>query len=187
MLSRGDIDPVRIELLKKHPDEKVAARVAELFVNTQLPQRQEVVDQYRPALEMSGSAAEGKLVFKKVCSACHQLEGVGTAVGADLKAIRNRGLSAVMLNILDPNREVKPQFLTYVIATEDGRVITGMIVSESANTLTIQRVDGTRQNVQRDQIAELRSTGTSFMPEGLEKQVDLKAMADLLAYLDSIQ
>ena len=186
-IGRGDFDPGRIELLKKHPNQQLASRVAELFGKIGLPQRQEVVEQYQAALTLDGSAERGKQVFKKVCSACHQLEGEGTAVGADLKAIRNRGLPAVLLNILDPNREVKPQFLTYVISTDEGRVITGMIVSENANTLTIQRVDGTRQNVQRGEIEELRSTGLSFMPEGIEKQVAVDSMADLLVYLDSIR
>ena len=45
----------------------------------------------------------------------------------DLKAIRNRGMEAVLLNVLDPNREVKPRFLTYSIVTDDGRSLAGMI------------------------------------------------------------
>jgi putative heme-binding domain-containing protein len=91
-----------------------------------------------------------------------------------------------MLNILDPNREVKPQFQAYVIVTADGRITTGMIQAENANGLTVRRADGTSVEVQRNQIEELRSTGVSFMPEGLEKQLDPQAMADLLAYLDSL-
>jgi putative heme-binding domain-containing protein len=125
-------------------------------------------------------------MFKKVCAACHQLEGVGTAIGADLKGIRNRGLPAVMLNILDPNREVKPQFQSYVIQSDDGRVTTGMIEEESANSLTIRRPDGTKTTISRGQIEELQSTGISFMPEGLEKEVNPQAMADLLKYLDAL-
>jgi putative heme-binding domain-containing protein len=62
-----------------------------------------------------------------------------------------------------------------------------MITAETANSLTIRRVDGTSETVLRIQIEELRSTGLSFMPEGLEKQVGLQAMADLLAYLNSIK
>lgn len=185
-VSRGDLDAARVALLKKHPDEEIASRVAKLFAATALRERQEVVDQYQVALQTSGVAESGKAVFKQVCAACHQLEGVGTAVGADLKGIRNRGLAALMLNILDPNREVKPQFQAYVIETEDGRVTTGMIQSENANSLNVRRADGTTVILQRNQIDELRSTGVSFMPEGLEKQINPQQMADLLAYLDSL-
>jgi putative membrane-bound dehydrogenase-like protein len=186
-VSRGDVDPARIGLLKKHPDGTIAKRASQLFGDVGLSQRGDIVQRYQIALSAEGDAKRGKQIFKKTCSACHQLEGVGTAVGADLKAIRNRGVSAVMLNILDPNREVKPKFLTYVLITDDGKSITGMIQSENANSLTIRRPDGTKIDVQRSEIDELRSTGLSFMPEGLEKQVDVKAMADLLAYLDSIR
>ena len=165
-VARGDLDAARIGLLKKHPDPALAARVSKLFAATQLPQRQQVVDQYQDSLQATGVAARGKTVFKKVCSACHRLEGVGTAVGADLKGIRGRGMAAVLLNILDPNREVKPQFQAYVIVTDDGRVTTGMIQAENANSLTIRRADGSSVAIQRHQIEELRGTGVSFMPAG---------------------
>ena len=91
----------------------------------------------------------------------------------------------MLLNILDPNRDVKPQFLSYVLVTTGGRVLTGMIAAETANSLTIRKPDGADETVLRVDIEELRSTGLSFMPEGLEKQVDVAAMADLLTYLIS--
>jgi putative heme-binding domain-containing protein len=62
-----------------------------------------------------------------------------------------------------------------------------MIATESANSLTIRRPDGTTVELLRTEIEQLKSTGLSFMPEGLEKQLDRQAMADLLAYLDSIR
>ncbi len=185
-VGRGDLDPARVGLLKKHPDRKIADRVTKLFSGNGLPQRQEVITRYQAALSLAGDANRGKATFKKVCAACHQLEGVGTAIGADLKGIRSRGMPAVMLNILDPNREVKPQFQSYVIQTDDGRVTTGMIEEESANSLTIRRPDGTQTTISRTQIETLQSTGISFMPEGLEKEVDPQAMADLLSYFDEL-
>ena len=71
--------------------------------------------------------------------------------------------------------------------TDAGRIVTGIITAETANSLTIRRADGTTETVLRIHIDELRSTGLSFMPEGLEKQIDVPAMADLLAYLNSIK
>ena len=92
-----------------------------------------------------------------------------------------------MLNILDPNREVMPQYQSYILVTTSGRVVTGMITAESATSLTIRKPDGGEEPVLRLEIDELRSTGQSFMPEGLEKQIDVPAMADLLAYLNSVR
>jgi hypothetical protein len=86
-----------------------------------------------------------------------------------------------------PHFPVKPQFLSYVLVTDAGRILTGMITAETANSITIRRADGTAETVLRVRIHELRSTGLSFMPEGLEKQIDVPTMADLLAYLNSIK
>jgi putative membrane-bound dehydrogenase-like protein len=183
-VGRGDVDPARLELLKKYPVEALRARAAKVFAGGPA-RRADVVAAYQQALQVKGDAQHGKAVFQKSCSTCHLLEGVGQQFGADLSAIRDRGLDAVLLNILDPNREVLPQYQTYILVTTTGVVLTGMIVQESANSLTIRNPDGGQETVLRHQIEELRSTGLSYMPEGLEKQIDIPAMADLLAYLSS--
>ena len=185
-VATADIDPARVQLLMKHPDSKIALRVGKLFARSAVSARKDVVDRYQAALTTDGDSDRGKLVFKKNCSACHRLEDVGTAVGAELKGIRQRGLPSVLLNILDPNREVKPKFLSYVVATTDGRVLAGMISAETANSITLMRVDGTTNAVLRIDIEEMSSTGLSFMPEGLEKTVSVQDMADLLSYLNEI-
>jgi putative heme-binding domain-containing protein len=182
-VGRGDVDPARLELLKSYPDAAVRQRAAALFA-VGLPRRQEVVAAYQPALSRPGDRDRGKALFKTHCSSCHRLDGVGQQVGADLAAIRDRGLDSVLLNILDPNREVKPQYQSYVVLTESGRILTGMIAAETANSLTIKKPDGSEETVLRLQVDALKSTGLSFMPEGLERQIDVAAMADLLAYLN---
>jgi putative heme-binding domain-containing protein len=186
-VGRGDVDPARIQLLQSHADTRLRARAAGLFAATKPARRLDVVAAYHEALQLKGDPARGKAVFQKECSACHQLEGVGSPIGADLNAIRDQGTEAVLLHILDPNREVKPQYLSYVLVTSAGRIVTGMITAETANSLTLRRVDGTSETVLRIDLEELRSTGVSFMPEGLEKQIDVPAMADLLAYLKAIK
>ncbi len=185
-VGRADVDPSRLELLKKYPAAAVRARAVKIFTTAQ-PRRQDVVEAYQNSLRMSGDRERGKAVFKEQCSACHRLEGVGRQVGADLAAIRDRGIDSVLLNILDPNRDVMPQYQSYVVATTSGRVVTGMIADETANSVTIRQPDGGDETVPRHQIEELRSTGLSFMPEGLEKQINVPAMADLLAYINSVK
>lgn len=186
-VGRGELDPARVALLKVHPNQMIAARVSKLFANSANLARQMVIKDYQAALDLKGNPESGKTLFKKHCSACHRLENVGNQIGADLNGIRNRGLDAVLLNVLDPNREVKPKYLTYVIIDIDGRNITGMISAESANSITVRKPDGTSSTILRSEIDLLKSTGLSFMPEGLEKQIDKQQMADLLSYLNSLQ
>ena len=180
-----EVDPARVQLLRRHADPEIARQVSKLFVDRRAS-RAAVVKQYQPALKLKADTAQGKDVFREHCSACHRLEGVGNEVGAELKGVRQRGMASVLLNILDPNREVKPEYLAYAVITTDGRTLTGMIGAESANNFTVRQIDGTSVTVQRNQIKELRSLGMSFMPEGLEFNIDEQAMADLLGYLDSI-
>ena len=166
-----------------HPDPQVARRVRDLFPVSSLGDRAAVVARYQASLSLQGDRGRGKMLFKKNCSACHQLEGVGTPVGAELNGVRNQGAATLLLNVLDPNRAVKPKFLNYVVQTRDGRVLSGLVRGESANTITVRQPDGKEITVQRVEIEAMRGTRLSFMPEGLEKQFDFQAMADLLEYL----
>ena len=83
------------------------------------------------SLNVSGDPAAGKKVFQKTCSICHKLEGVGHEIGPNLATIQNRGPETILVNILDPNREVNPQYLNYVLVSDDGRSTTGMISRDS--------------------------------------------------------
>jgi putative heme-binding domain-containing protein len=136
---------------------------------------------------MKGDAVRGKEAFKKTCAACHKLEGVGFELAPNLAAMKNRGPEAILLNVLDPNREVNPQYLNYLVQLNDGRTINGIITAETATSLTLKRADNATDTVLRIDIDRLKSTGQSLMPEGLEKQVDKQAMADLLEYFKTLE
>jgi putative heme-binding domain-containing protein len=111
------------------------------------------------------------------------LEDNGRALGADLAAVGDRGAASVLLNILDPNREVKPNYQVYTIETADGRTLTGLVSGETATGLTVHQADGATINVLRRDIEAMHNTGRSFMPEGMEKLITVQEMGDLLAYL----
>ncbi len=127
------------------------------------------------------------MAFKKVCSKCHKLEGVGQEMAPSLAAMKNRGAEAILLNVMDPNREVNPQFVNYILQTEDGRTLTGIIAAETATSVTLRRAENQTDTILRVNIAILQSTGLSIMPEGMEKELNQQAMADLIAYLLSVK
>jgi putative membrane-bound dehydrogenase-like protein len=182
-VSLGDVDPARIKLLAEHPEERVRTAAAKLLETSRLSARSEVVDGYREVLTLAGNAAGGKEVFTKVCAACHKVGGVGHEIGPNLAAMKARGAEAILVNVLDPNREVNPQYLNYAVRLTDGRTLTGMIAAESATSLTLRRADNQQDTVLRIEIDQLKSSGQSLMPEGIERQIDKQQMADLLEYL----
>lgn len=183
----SEIDAPHVELLKQHADAVVREQAAKLFGSAALARRAEVVEQYRDALDKPGDVARGKQFFAKNCASCHKVEGTGHELGPNLAAMKNRGPETILLNVLDPNREVNPQFLSYVLVTNEGKTLSGIIAAESATSVTLKRADGQGDEVLRSDIEELRSTGMSLMPEGLEKQIDQGAMADVIAYLMSLK
>ena len=177
-----DISASHRAALRKHPAQNVRDRVSKYFQTTD-SDRSKVISQYQEALSLTGNVETGKGLFVKMCSACHRADGVGYEVGPNLIAFRYRGPEAILQNVLDPNREVNPMYLSYNVITNDETTISGMIESESIDVVNLSRGGEYRDAIPRSKIAEMKSSRVSIMPEGFENQLDKQAMADLLAYL----
>jgi putative membrane-bound dehydrogenase-like protein len=183
----GELEAARVQALTGYPDPQLRERASRLLAGVKLGRRQDVVEAFRPVLSMSGDASRGKVVFQKICAACHRADNVGHEIGPNLASMKNRGAETILLNVLDPSREVNPQYVNYLLVTDDGRTITGMIAAETATSVTLKRAEGASDTVLRINIEELRSTGLSLMPEGMEKQLDQQSLADVIAYLLAIK
>ena len=179
----SDFDPAQVRLLANRREPEIRAGYGKLAERLRTSPRQEVLAAYRPALALGGDPARGAAHFAKACAQCHRVAGVGHEVGPNLAAFAHRGPEAILLNLLDPNREVNPLYVAYVAQLADGRVLTGMIADETAAGITLKRAEAAVDTIRRSDIEHLESTGQSIMPEGLEKQFDVQAVADLIAYL----
>jgi putative heme-binding domain-containing protein len=104
-------------------------------------------------------------------------------VGPDLSGVSARPAEALLIDLLDPNRQVTPNFVTYTAITQQGQVLSGLIASETASGVTLRRAEGAQDFVLRDQIDQLRATGKSLMPEGIEQSLTAQDIADLLDFL----
>ncbi|EAQ80534.1 PVC-type heme-binding CxxCH protein [Blastopirellula marina] len=130
-----------------------------------------------------GDAGRGKIVFQKNCSVCHRFRDAGGQVGPNLGSLTNRTPKNLLEAIVAPNKSVDSKYLNYLIATIDGRVISGIITHESDHSLTILQANGESTAIFREDIEELQSTGKSLMPEGFGKSISHEKMADLVTYL----
>jgi putative heme-binding domain-containing protein len=90
-----------------------------------------------------------------------------------------------MIAVLDPNQGVEGKYLSYAAVTKDGRTFSGMIVEETATSITLARPDGKREVLLRIDIEQLASSGKSFMPEGLEKDLSPQDLADVIAFVQN--
>jgi putative membrane-bound dehydrogenase-like protein len=180
----GQLEPSRLKMLRQHPDPALRRRAEKLLAGLGTPDRRKVVERYRSALDLKADPAHGKVVFQKTCATCHRLEGVGTEVGPDLlSALRSKTPETLLVDILDPSREVDPRYLEYVVTTSSGRIVTGLIAAETASSLTLRRAEKAEDTLLRSQIETIQATTHSLMPDGLEMQLSRQDMADVIGYL----
>jgi putative membrane-bound dehydrogenase-like protein len=178
------LDPSHISRLQNYPSPKVREIVRKLHGQGVTKDRQKLVQEYRDGGALAGGdAAQGKLIFEKNCSTCHEVAGIGHQVGPNLASMVSRGTESVLFNVLAPNAEVVPRFMEYVVATGDGQVISGVIAGETSTAVSIRGPENKTTTVLRVDIEDMHSTGKSLMPEGFEKIIDKKAMANLMAFL----
>jgi len=182
------IDLARRELLMQSRNADVKKRAATLQAKLGTSSRTQVLNKYQPAHKLNGNAERGKALFTKACASCHQLQGQGHVVGPDLLgALGNKTTEAIFVDILDPNREVDPRYVNYVVVTKNGRTLTGIISSESSSSITFKRAEGIEETVLRTDIDEVQGTGKSLMPENLEEQLTPQDVADVMGYLLSLR
>jgi putative membrane-bound dehydrogenase-like protein len=124
----------------------------------------------------------GAELFKKSCATCHKLYGEGKSIGPDLTGANRSNLEYLLMNIVDPSSVVPKQFTTSVIAMTDGRVITGVIVSETEQTLVVQ-TDKEQLTIARDDVEETKNTGKSLMPDGMLDPLTPEQVRDLFAFM----
>lgn len=179
----GDLDPARARQLVNHKQPNIRVLAVKLLRDSLPADRTDVMNKYQDALTLKGDAKRGQEIFKKNCATCHRVAGIGIDVGPDIADTRTKTFSALLTDILNPNQAIDNNYVNYVLSTKDGKTLTGIIVGETASSITLKRAEGQSDTVLRSQIDELQSTGISLMPEGLEKNITVAEMADLLSFL----
>lgn len=183
-LARSDWDAGRLKLHRLATDSKTRKRIDAILAKSETGTRADVVAKYRVAINMPGEVEAGRRVFLKSCAACHRIGKEGFAVGPNLVTAFSRGRESILVNVLDPNREVNPEYISYIVLTDNGRTHTGMIAEQSATGLTLRRGENREETVRRATVELMQSSGQSLMPEGLERDITVREMADLFAFLD---
>ncbi len=184
LVSPSELDPARATLLKTHPNAAVRAKAEAILKASVNADRAKVVMEYAGSLELKGDAEKGRGVFKMNCAACHKLDGVGFDVGPNLlAALPNKSGEDLLVSLFDPNREVDPRYVNYQAVTLDGRILLGIVATETPTSITLRRADGVDDTILRKDLESLRSTKLSLMPEEMEKKLTKQEVADLFAYL----
>jgi putative heme-binding domain-containing protein len=184
----GQVEPSALDAgarshLYEYPDPTIAKKARSLLESSN-SDRAKVVASYHDAVTLPGDTLHGKKLFEDNCAKCHMPRRQGGRVGPDLSGINNKTKEELLTSILNPSYAIEPRFVNYVITTKDGRMYDGVIANETPGSVTLR--GGTEegdQTVLRKNIADVRASAVSLMPEGFEKDLKPKDIADIIAYL----
>jgi len=172
--------------LAAHPDKQLARRAKQMIEQGGgLPDadRQKVIEELSKVVLAGGDAERGALVYKQQCAKCHKHNGEGGEVGPDLTGMAAHSKTELLIHMLDPSRSVEGNFRQYTVITDEGRVISGLLGSETKNAVEVIDAEGKRHRILREEIDELIVSSKSLMPEGFEKTVGAEGIADVLEFL----
>ncbi|MFO1064417.1 MAG: PVC-type heme-binding CxxCH protein [Pirellulales bacterium] len=130
-----------------------------------------------------GNADNGKIVFRRSCVACHKVFGEGADFGPNMDKVGTRLNSfKIVQSIIDPNAEIDEKYLSTSVLTSDGKVITGLLVSETPEAVVI--FDGKdKKTIKTDDIEERKKLRQSSMPEGLAATLSPTEFLDVIEFL----
>lgn len=174
------------QALAGHPNRPIARLAQTLLARgggLPSPDRVKVVEQYGKLARETGDSTAGQAIYKKHCSVCHRHGGEGGLVGPDLTGMAAHPKEELLIHILDPNRSVEGNFRLHTVTTADGKVLAGLLASETRTSIELVDSQGKRFLLPREDIEELQVSSKSVMPEGFEKQMSEKDMGDLLEFL----
>jgi putative membrane-bound dehydrogenase-like protein len=189
-LAQGRIDKQsftaqQIQTFANHSDSAIARRARSIFNIATNAERESLLQQFMPATRMTADAPAGKIIYRERCASCHRAGSEGNAVGPDVVTMKTAGKEKLLVNIIDPNREVAPNFQSYLVETVEGDTFTGLLLKDTPGSVTLASGGGTEITLLRAQVRKVSSQGTSLMPEGLEAGLTTKQMADLLEFLSA--
>lgn len=179
-----DVPSAQTAFLLRHPDPSVRKLAAKLLKPAG-GGIEAAIKALQPALDLEGDAKKGHEIYLQRCISCHHLGGEGFAVGPDLTTVRNDGKAKTLVNIVDPNREVAPNYVAYTVETRSGESLVG-VISETASGVTVHQPFGKDTTVLRSDIKRIESQHMSLMPEGIADGLKPQDMADLLEFIFTV-
>jgi putative heme-binding domain-containing protein len=183
-VSPSALGPANIARLRQHPTTKVAREALVVLgaTHTSTKAKDDLIAQLLPEVQKPGDLANGRTLYAAACAICHKLGDVGFRdVGPPLAGIGAHAPADLLTAIVDPNRQVEPNFWQWNITTKKGETFSGVIVSETTAALIVRNQGGDTE-IKTADIATRENTRRSLMPEGFDG-LGAAGLRDIIAYL----
>ncbi len=183
-VAAGALGMPRQQQLLRHPQAAIREQAQRLFARANA-NRAAVIRQYQVVQRLRGDPVKGAGYFRQNCTPCHRFQNEGNELGPDLGSVAFKPVDYLVTAILDPSQSFETRYTGYTAATKEDQEYSGLIVNESANSLTLRLAGGNEVVILRRDLRALTSSGRSLMPDGFENSLPPQALADVLAYLTS--
>lgn len=142
---------------------------------------------------LSGDPDLGRQLFfdengKALCSKCHSVNGKGGRIGPALDRIASRRSPRyIMESILQPSKDIDPQYEAVQVVTNDGNVIKGLRINETNFSLQLREENGRFHSFAKRDLENFQVLETSLMPANQAEQLTVKQLHDLFAFLMTLE
>ena len=183
-----EVSPDVVQLLMEHKDSYINHKVSIHWPDHRALSsisKQAEMDRIRKIVTgaKNGDSVAGKAHFVERCAFCHKLFGEGGSTAPDLTGYERKNLDFWLHGIIDPNLEIREGYLNYVVRTKDKRLLTGVIIEENRQILTLRDAVNQQLVVPKSNIDKLEASKTSLMPEGLLGGLNEEEIRNLFAFL----
>jgi putative heme-binding domain-containing protein len=188
VVPRADLTAFTARQMLNLGNERLSARVNALWgeVRETAADKARLISDYRKRLTPESLAradrTAGRVQFQEACANCHKLFDAGGTIGPDITGAQRQNLDYLLENLVDPSGAVVRDYQMQIIESTSGRVITGLVVAESKQAVTIQTVNE-KVVVPADEIESRVTSSVSMMPDGLLQKLSLEQVRDLVAYV----
>ncbi len=152
-----------------------------------------VDDLRRVALQHNGDPRRGGDIFfdpKGVgCVRCHSAGGRGTStIGPDLTGLALKYDRAELIrSVLEPSNRIATGYQPAIVATHDGKVLTGVVRAETGDWLELADSEAKVTRIARPDIADRRVSAVSIMPALMVESLSPAEFSDLISFLASLK
>src|SRR5690606_3089781 len=186
-ISKADLSDQQARRLHLLEDAEISTAIDRLWPQVKqqtTEEKQERMQRFARLIRSGqGDAKKGHLLFARHCGICHQLFGEGGVTAPDLTGYERSNLGPFLMNVVDPNADIREGYTLQRVVTTDGRILEGRIVAQQGDVTTLQPLSGGPVSLSAKQIRQMTALPISIMPERILDPLSEQEIKDLFAYI----
>jgi putative heme-binding domain-containing protein len=187
-IPRSDLTAYTARQIQSLKNQSLTARIKAVWGEMRVSSSEKVklIASYKDKLSNGAldhaDRSAGRALFQKTCANCHRFFGSGGQIGPDITGSQRSNLDYLLQTVVDPSAAVARDYQMQIIELTSGRIVTGLIVGETTDSLTIQSINE-RIVIPKPEIESRTSSSQSMMPEGMLQPMSIEQIRDLFGYL----